>query len=146
MLEPILIPANGGSDVRVPGSALQMKAVRAGGPGGQNVNKVASKVELRVDLGLIEGLDPAARERLRLRVHNQTDADGRWVLTSSLTRDQGANLEDARAKVARAVQEAMVAPIPRRPTRPTHGSKLRRVTAKKLTGARKQARQNRDWD
>ena len=142
MLEPILVS----DTVRVPGAALQMKAVRSGGPGGQNVNKVASKVELRVDLGLIEGLDPAARERLRLRVRNQTDSEGRWLLTSSLTRDQGANLEDARAKVARAVQEAMVAPIPRRPTRPTHGSKLRRVAGKKITGARKQDRRNKDWD
>ena len=125
---------------------MQMKAVRAGGPGGQNVNKVSSKVELRVDLGLIEGLDPASLERLRQLVRNQTDADGCWLLTSSLTRDQRANLEDARGKVAKAVQTAMVAPIIRRPTRPTHGSKLRRVTAKKLTGARKQARGNKDWD
>ncbi len=141
-MEPIQISGT----VRVPAAAMQMKAVRAGGPGGQNVNKVASKVELRVDLGLIEGLDPAARERLRLRLRNQTDGDGRWLLTSSLTRDQAANLEDARNKVARAVQEAMVAPIPRRATRPTHGSKLRRVAAKKLTGARKQDRRSKDWD
>ena len=142
MLEPIIIS----DTVRVPGAAMQMKAVRAGGPGGQNVNKVASKVELRVDLGLIEGLDPPALERLRLRVRNQTDADGRWVLTSSLTRDQGANLEDARAKVARAVQAALKAPVPRRPTRPTRGSQERRVAAKKRTGARKQDRGTRDWD
>ena len=142
MLEPILIT----DAVRVPGTALQMKAVRAGGPGGQNVNKVSSKVELRVDLALIEGLDPGSLERLRQRVKNQTDSYGHWILTSSLTRDQGANLEDARGKVAQAVREALKAPIPRRPTRPTHGSKLRRVTGKKLTGARKQDRSNKDWD
>jgi ribosome-associated protein len=142
MIEPIQI--NG--TVRVPAAALQMKAVRAGGPGGQNVNKVASKVELRVDLGLIEGLDPAALERLRLRVRNQLDADGRWLLTSSLTRDQSANLEDARAKVAQAVAAALKAPVPRHATRPTHGSQLRRVAAKKLTGARKKDRRTRDWD
>jgi len=110
------------------------------------VNKVSSKIELRVDLGLIEGLDPASLERLRQLVRNQTDAEGRWLLTSSLTRDQSANLEDARAKVAKAVQAALKAPVPRRPTRPTHGSKLRRVADKKLTGARKQARGGRDWD
>jgi ribosome-associated protein len=142
MLDPIQIS----DTVRVPGTALQMKAVRASGPGGQNVNKVSSKVELRVDLGLIEGLDPGSLERLRQQVRNQTDADGRWLLTSSLTRDQSANIEDARDKVAKAVKTAMVAPIPRRPTRPTHGSKLRRVVAKKLTGARKQARGAKDWD
>ena len=142
MLDPIAI----NDTVRVPGTALQMKAVRAGGPGGQNVNKVSSKVELRVDLDLIEGLDAGSLERLRRAVRNQLDAGGRWLLTSSLTRDQGANLEDARAKVARAVQQALVAPIPRRPTRPTYGSKLRRVAAKKQTSARKQDRSSKDWD
>ena len=142
MLEPILVS----DTVRVPGTAMQMKAVRAGGPGGQNVNKVSSKIELRVNLGLIEGLDAASLERLRQMVRNQTDADGCWLLTSSLTRDQRANLEDARAKVAKAVQTALVSPIIRRPTRPTHGSKLRRVAAKKITGARKQARGAKDWD
>jgi ribosome-associated protein len=142
MLEPIPVS----DTVRIPGVALQMKAVRAGGPGGQNVNKVASKVELRVDLDLIEGLDAGALERLRQSVRNQLDAEGRWLLTSSLTRDQGANLEDARAKVARVVQQALVAPIPRRPTRPTHGSKLRRVAAKKQTSAKKQDRRGKNWD
>jgi ribosome-associated protein len=142
MLEAIVIS----DSVRVPGTALQMKAVRAGGPGGQNVNKVSSKVELRVDLGLIEGLDPAALERLRLKVRNQCDGDGRWMVTSSRTRDQIGNLEDAREKVAEAVRQALVAPIPRRATRPTHGSKLRRVAGKKLTGAKKQERSGRNWD
>lgn len=142
MLEPIPIREG----VRVPGTALQMRAVRAGGPGGQNVNKVSSKVELRVDLDLIEGLDPASLARLRLKVRNQLDGDGRWMVTSSRTRDQLQNLEDARSKVATAIVEALKAPIPRRPTKPTHGSKLRRVSAKKITGARKQDRGNKDWD
>ena len=142
MLDPIQITAT----VRIPGAALQMKAVRAGGPGGQNVNKVASKIELRVELALIEGIDPASLERLRLRTRNQTDSEGRWIVTSSRTRDQLKNLEDARDKVAVAVAEALKAPIPRRATKPTHGSKLRRVNGKKIVGARKQDRSNKDWD
>jgi ribosome-associated protein len=125
---------------------MQMKAVRAGGPGGQNVNKVSSKVELRVDLDLIEGLDPASLERLRARVKNQLDGEGRWMVVSSRTRDQTANLEDARAKVAAAVAQALEAPLPRRPTRPTRGSRERRVTAKKLQGARKQGRRRGGWE
>ena len=142
MLEPIPITEG----VRVPGIALQMKAVRSGGPGGQNVNKVSSKIELRVDLELIEGLDPASLARLRAKVRNQLDGEGRWMVSSSRTRDQLQNLEDARSKVAAAIVEALKAPIPRRPTKPTHGSKLRRVSAKKITGARKQERGNKDWD
>lgn len=140
-MDPIVINPT----VRVPGAALQMKAVRAGGPGGQNVNKVSSKVELRVDLDLIEGLEPEALARLRAHLRNRLDADGRWVLTSSRTRDQAANLEDARAKVAEAVAACLEAPVPRRPTRPTRGSQARRVDAKKRTGARKQDRTKR-WD
>jgi ribosome-associated protein len=140
-VEPIVI----NDAVRVPDAALQMKAVRAGGPGGQNVNKVSSKVELRVDLELIEGLAPDALARLRTRLRNQLDADGRWLLTSARTRDQVANLEDARAKVAAAVSACLEAPVPRRPTRPSRGSQARRVDAKKRTGARKQDRSRR-WE
>lgn len=65
--------------VAVPEGAIRMKAVRSGGPGGQNVNKVASKVELRIDLDRIEGLDEGARQRLREAVRNQLDAEGRWI-------------------------------------------------------------------
>jgi ribosome-associated protein len=132
--------------VSIPAAAFQVKAVRAGGPGGQNVNKVASKVEVRVDLDLIVGLDSASLDRLRERVRNQLDAEGRWLVTSSRTRDQLANLEDARDKVARAVAEALKAPIPRRPTRPTRSSKIVRVVGKKRVGALKKDRTRKDWD
>jgi ribosome-associated protein len=132
--------------VTVPASAFQVKAVRAGGPGGQNVNKVASKVELRVDLELIEGIDPASLDRLRIRVRNQVDADGRWMVTSSRTRDQLKNLEDAREKVAEVIAEALRAPVVRRPTRPTRSSKAVRVIGKKRVGALKKDRTRKDWD
>lgn len=132
--------------VRVPGAAFQVKTVRSGGPGGQNVNKVSSKVELRVDLTLIEGLDPAALERLKAKVRNQLDADGKWLVTSSRTRDQLLNLEDARAKVAAKVEEALKAPVPRRPTRPTRSSRIVRVEGKKKAGAIKKDRSRKDWD
>ncbi|HLO65767.1 MAG TPA: peptide chain release factor-like protein, partial [Holophaga sp.] len=111
-----------GAGVLVPEQAFQVKAVRSGGPGGQNVNKVSSKVEVRVDLALIEGLSPEALERLRSRIANRLDADGRWLVTSSRTRDQLANLEDARTKITEVLEAALVAPVPRRPTRPTRSS------------------------
>lgn len=141
MADPILVA----SGVVVPSSALRMKAVRSGGPGGQNVNKVASKVELRVDLDGIEGLDEGARERLRQAVRNQLDAEGHWVVVSSATRDQLVNLEDAREKVLRAVEKALRAPTPRTRTNPTRASQRRRVEAKRHAA---QVRKDRKgtWD
>jgi ribosome-associated protein len=126
--------------VVVPTAALDVRAVRSSGPGGQNVNKVASKVELRVDLGLVEGLEDAARERLRAITRTRLDATGRLLVTSQKTRDQHRNLEDAREKVRMLVQRALHPPRPRRPTRPSATAKARRVRAKKVRGGVKQGR------
>lgn len=126
--------------VKVPAEALTFKAVRAGGPGGQNVNKVSSKVELRVHLQAIEGLLPAALERLSHAVRNQLDAEGWWIVLASSTRDQGRNLEEARDKVRAAILKAMVPPTPRRPTRPTRASQLRRLDDKRRAAERKRIR------
>jgi len=96
--------------VRVPARALTVRAVRASGPGGQNVNKVATKIDLRVDLDAIEGLTDGARARLRTLAASRLDADGRLVMTSQAERTQAANLEDARDKVRRLVRAALVRP------------------------------------
>jgi len=95
------------------------------------VNKVASKVELRVDLGAIEGLDHGARARLLALCKNDLDAEGRLLVTSQLTRDQHRNVEDAREKVRALVARALVRPTPRRKTKPTRGSVERRIEQKK---------------
>jgi len=117
--------------VVVPAQAFEMHATRAGGPGGQNVNKVSSKVELRVDLSRIDGLDAGARLRLLALARGALDAEGRLLVTSQRTRDQRANLEDVRDKVRALVLRAMVAPRLRRKTRPTRGSVERRIDDKK---------------
>ncbi len=126
--------------VTVPASAMQVSAVRASGPGGQNVNKVASKIELRVDLARVAGLPEAARERLRALAAGRLDARGFLVVTSQRTRDQHRNLEDAREKVRALLARCLVAPRKRRPTRATTGARERRLAEKRRDAAVKRAR------
>src|SRR5215467_12835179 len=127
-------------EVRIPSGALSVRAVRASGPGGQNVNKVATKIDLRVDLGAIEGLSADARQRLAVLARHRLDADGRLVVTSQATRDQSRNAEDARDKVRRIVRAALVAPRPRRPSRPTATAIERRLAGKKRRASIKESR------
>jgi ribosome-associated protein len=126
----------------VPGAALALAFTRSSGPGGQNVNKVASKVELRVDLSRIEGLREDARGRLDALTASRRDSDGRLLVTSQRTRDQHRNLEDARAKVRDLVARALRAPKRRRPTRATKGSVEARLKVKKRDAAVKKLRAN----
>ena len=136
MGEPIRI----GRGVMVPAAALSWRAVRSSGPGGQNVNKVASKVELRVDLGAVTGLSAAARARLAAAAATRLDADGRLLVTSQRTRDQGRNLEDARDKVRRLLENALREPKRRHATVPSPAARDRRVRTKKRAAERKRGR------
>src|SRR5512143_2399697 len=141
MGEPIRI-ARG---IHVPAAAIEWRAVRSSGPGGQNVNKVASKVELRVDLSAVAGLEPAARTRLGALAAARLDADGRLLVTSQRTRDQLRNLEDARAKVQKLIERALAAPRPRRLTQPRPGAVERRLRHKReRSSVKRQRRETAD--
>jgi ribosome-associated protein len=127
--------------VHIPASAIQVSAVRASGPGGQNVNKVSSKVELRVDVAQIEGLDDAARARLIVLSASRMDAGGMIRVVSQKGRDRIRNLEDACEKIRALVAAALVVPKPRRKTRPSRGAVQRRLNEKRETSDRKRNRQ-----
>jgi ribosome-associated protein len=126
--------------VVVPEAAIQVSAARSSGPGGQNVNKVASKVDVRVDLAAVAGLSAEARERLQALVVHRLDADGKLQVVSQKTRDQGRNLEDAYEKIRALIAKALVAPKARRPTRPSRAAANRRLDEKRQASERKQRR------
>lgn len=136
MPDPIFV--EGG--ILVPAESIEMRAVRASGPGGQNVNKVASKVELRVDLGQIRGMDSTSRLRLHHLVARRLDEAGKLVVTSQRTRDQHHNLQDARRKIHDWIAKALTAPKKRLPSQPTRAALERRLAEKRLRAQRKRER------
>jgi ribosome-associated protein len=104
------------------------------------VNKVATKVDLRVDLDAIEGLSEAARARLDALARHRRDADGRLVITSQASRNQARNVEDARDKVRRLVAAALVRPRVRVATRAPAGAGERRLDVKRYRATLKRSR------
>ena len=126
--------------VSIPGRAVAVRAVRSSGPGGQNVNKVSSRIDLRVDLALVPALDDAVRRRLAGIAGRALGADGVLRVTAQTSRDRFRNLEDAREKVRRLVERALVVPQRRRATRPGVAAREGRLKAKKRAASLKAAR------
>jgi ribosome-associated protein len=132
--------------VTLPGSDLEWTAVRSSGPGGQNVNKVSSKVELTFDFENTVALPDSTKDRLRILAKNQLDAEGRVLIKSDKTRDQLKNLGDAREKLKKLVLEAMVVPKARKPTKVSRSQKARRLSNKKKDSAKKASRKKPSRD
>lgn len=124
----------------MPRDELTWSAVRSGGPGGQNVNKVATKVELCFDVRSSRVLSEPVRARLLRLARGRLDAEGRLVISVEETRSQRRNLELARARLVELVEKALVAPKPRRKTKPSKAAKARRVAEKRRVGDRKRER------
>lgn len=119
---------------------LDERFIQASGPGGQNVNKVATAVQLRFDVAHSPSLPEAVRERLIALSGRRLTQDGVLVLIARRHRTQERNRADARERLAELIRQASVAPRPRRPTRPTLASKRRRLDAKSARSTLKRER------
>jgi ribosome-associated protein len=139
MADPLVVsPA-----LTIPASELRFTAVRASGPGGQNVNKVSSKVELRFDFERSKVLGGEMKTRLRLLAQSRLDADGQILIVSQATRDRQRNLEDARQKLLELLVAAGRRPKRRRPTKPSRSATETRLREKRHHSDRKRSRGSR---
>jgi ribosome-associated protein len=133
-------------DIAIPDEEFEWKFIRASGPGGQNVNKVASAVQLRFLLPQNTSLPVAVRNRLRRLAGQKINDDGTILISARSERSQDQNRRDALERLAALVNAAMIEPKIRKKTRPTRASQERRIDTKKRRGSTKQGRGTRAWD
>jgi ribosome-associated protein len=133
-------------DIVIPDEELEWKFIRSSGPGGQNVNKVASAAQLRFLLPLNVSLPVAARNRLRRLAGQKLIDDGSILFKSMSERSQEGNRRAAQGRLEALIREALVEPKIRKKTRPTKSSKERRIDSKKRRGATKLERGRQGWD
>ena len=132
--------------IAIPDSELVERFVRSSGPGGQNVNKVASAVELRFDVARSPSLPDAVRERLLARRDRRLNDEGVFVISAQRFRTQERNREDARERLAEIVRAATIVPKARVATKPTRASVRRRTASKRKRALLKRGRGAPAWD
>jgi ribosome-associated protein len=124
----------------IPDGELQFTFSRSSGPGGQNVNKVNSKATMRWNVTQSPSLPDDVRARFIARFRNRITHEGDLLITSQRYRDQPKNIADCCDKLAAMLREVLVPPKRRRATKPTRGSKVRRLEAKRQRGMKKEGR------
>ncbi len=125
---------------RIPKSELTFTFVRSSGPGGQNVNKVASKACLRWPVVASGSLDEAVKQRLLAKYRRRISVDGDLLLTSQRTRDQSRNIADCLEKLRAMIQDVLTPPVKRKRTKPSRGARERRLRAKRQRATTKESR------
>ncbi|HEY0504500.1 MAG TPA: alternative ribosome rescue aminoacyl-tRNA hydrolase ArfB [Lysobacter sp.] len=130
----------------IPDSELVERFVRSSGPGGQNVNKVATAVELRFDIAASPSLPEPLRARLLARRDRRVTDEGVLVISAQRFRTQERNREDARVRLAAFIAAGLSVPKPRVATKPSRAAKERRLSGKRERGTIKRERTRRDWD
>jgi ribosome-associated protein len=130
----------------IPDEELEWKFIRSSGPGGQNVNKVSSAVQLRFLLPLNSNLSAAVRNRLRRLAGQKLIDDGSILIQARSERSQERNRQEALGRLGALIQAALIEPKIRKRTKPTRASKERRIDSKKRRGSTKRERGGRGWE
>jgi ribosome-associated protein len=133
-------------DISLPDRDLAWSFVRASGPGGQNVNKVATAAQLRFDLAGTQSLEPAVKQRLRALAGRRVTDDGSLIIVARNQRTQEGNRRDALERLAELVRRASVVPKARKATRPTRAARERRLETKTQRRTTKNLRGRVRWD